>query len=183
VSSDRVLRIREKAHLVQKWTQALEQERVNDSTAAELLRRSLNKEEGGHSATNGTDEPGEGSDHLLENSKLETRSSKLSFPPLPDGLPAEFLALAAPVRDEVLYRVRYKGYLDRELRQVEKLRHLENVRVPADLDYTAIHGLRAESRQKLSRVRPATLAQAQRISGVGPVDISLLMVALRSRRE
>ena len=102
---------------------------------------------------------------------------------MPDGLPTEFLALPTPVRDEVLYRVRYKGYLDRELRQIEKLRHLENIRVPADLDYVAVHGLRAESRQKLSKVRPATLAQAQRISGVGPADISLLMVALRTRGE
>jgi tRNA uridine 5-carboxymethylaminomethyl modification enzyme len=100
---------------------------------------------------------------------------------LPEGMPAEFLALSSPVREEIVYRVRYRGYLERELRQVEKMRHLENVAVPADLDYGAVQGLRAESRQKLARIRPATLAQAQRISGVGPADISLLLVALRAR--
>ncbi len=181
VSKDRLVRIREKARLVEKWTQLLEVEKVNGGTAAELLRRTLNKEQGGHASTNGTDEAGEASVCALESSKPKTSNSKLPSPPLPDGLPAEFLAFAAPVRDEVLYRVRYKGYLDREMRQVEKLRHLENIRLPVDLDYAVVHGLRAEIRQKLSRVRPATLAQAQRISGVGPADISLLMVALRTR--
>ena len=96
-------------------------------------------------------------------------------------MPKEFLALGAEVREEVIYRVRYRGYRERELRQIEKLRHLENVRVPADLDYATVPGLRAESRQKLAKVRPATLAQAQRISGVGPADVSLLMVAIRAR--
>jgi len=179
----RVVRIREKLQRVEKWTQALEVERVNESSAAELLRRTLNKEEGGRTATKDANEAGEGSECLLRDSKLEAQNPKPSSPPLPSGLPAEFLALSAPVRDEVLYRVRYKGYLERELRQIEKFRHLENIRLPMDLDYTAVHGLRAESRQKLSRVRPATLAQAQRISGVGPADISLLMVALRMRNE
>jgi len=181
IKHERLTRISEKSQLVSKWTQALELERVNGSSAAELLRRVLNKEEGGRPATNGIDEAGEGGGCSIENSKPQTRNSKLSSQPLPEGLPAEFLALSAPIREEILYRVRYKGYLERELRQIEKLRHLENIRVPADLDYAAVHGLRAESRQKLSRVRPATLAQAQRISGVGPADISLLMVALRSR--
>ena len=199
----RSTRMREKTNHILKWTQALEVERVNGSSAAELLRRTLNKEEG--SRVNGirTDEAGEGSDTSAcnitttstsadatpssqmfgaTNRKPQTVNQKPALP-LPDGLPDDFLALSAPIRDEVLYRVRYKGYLDRELRQIEKFRHLENIRVPADLDYAAVHGLRAESRQKLSKVRPATLAQAQRISGVGPADISLLMVALRSRGQ
>ncbi len=89
--------------------------------------------------------------------------------------------MAAAVREEVVYRVRYRGYREREMRQIEKMRHLENVRLPADLDYGAVPGLRAESRQKLALVRPATLAQAQRISGVGPADVSLLLVALRGK--
>ncbi len=69
------------------------------------------------------------------------------------------------------------------MRQVEKMRHLENVSVPPNFDFNTVQGLRAESRQKLLKVRPATLAQAQRISGVGPADISLLLVALRARPE
>ncbi len=112
--------------------------------------------------------------------KISNLKSQISNPAPPADLPAEFLALPAAVRDEVIYRVRYRGYRERELRQIEKQRHLENVRVPADLDYATVAGLRAESRQKLQRVRPETLAQAQRISGVGPADISLLMVAIRA---
>jgi tRNA uridine 5-carboxymethylaminomethyl modification enzyme len=98
---------------------------------------------------------------------------------LPDDLRAEDKA----VREEVLYRVRYRGYRERELRQVEKLRDVERVALPADLDYLAIPGLRRESAQKLQQFRPVTLGQASRISGVNPADISLLLVLLESRRR
>lgn len=99
--------------------------------------------------------------------------------PLPEGLRAE----TAAVRDEVLYRVRYRGYLERELRQIEKLKDIERVALPADLDYLAISGLRRESAQKLQQLRPTTLGQASRISGVNPADISLLFVLLEARRR
>lgn len=102
---------------------------------------------------------------------------------LPEGLPAEFSALPEEVREEVLYRVRYAGYLSREMKSVERMKDLEKVRIPEDLDYDAIVGLRTESRQKLSALRPADLAQAERISGVGPADISLIMVHLRARKK
>ncbi len=98
---------------------------------------------------------------------------------LPDDLRAEDKA----VREEVLYRVRYRGYRERELRQVEKLRDVERVALPADLDYLAIPGLRRESAQKLHQFRPVNLGQASRISGVNPADISLLLVLLESRRR
>ena len=102
---------------------------------------------------------------------------------LPEGLPAEFSALPEEVREEVLYRVRYAGYLSREMKSVERMKDLEKVRIPEDLDYDTIVGLRTESRQKLSALRPADLAQAERISGVGPADISLIMVHLRARKK
>jgi tRNA uridine 5-carboxymethylaminomethyl modification enzyme len=98
---------------------------------------------------------------------------------LPDDLRAEDKA----VREEVLYRVRYRGYRERELRQVEKLKDIERVALPADLDYLAIPGLRRESAQKLQQFRPVNLGQASRISGVNPADISLLLVLLESRRR
>lgn len=102
---------------------------------------------------------------------------------LPEDLPVEFSALPEEVREEVLYRVRYAGYLSREMKSVERMKDLEKVRIPEDLDYDAIVGLRTESRQKLSALRPADLAQAERISGVGPADISLIMVHLRARKK
>lgn len=98
-------------------------------------------------------------------------------------LPAEFLAAPKPVRDEVLYRVRYRGYLERELRQIEKLKDLDRVHLPAEIDYLAIPGLRRESAQKLQQLRPVNLGQASRISGVNPADISILLVRLEAQRR
>lgn len=97
-------------------------------------------------------------------------------------LPAEFLAESAPVRDEVVYRVRYQGYLAREQRQIEKLANLEAVRIPAEIDYAQVRGLRKESSLKLNEIRPSNLGQASRISGVNPADISVLMVWIAARR-
>jgi tRNA uridine 5-carboxymethylaminomethyl modification enzyme len=98
-------------------------------------------------------------------------------------LPAEFLAEPEPVRNEVLYRIRYRGYLERELRQIEKLREVERIRIPENIDYLSIRGLRRESALKLSQLRPYTLGQASRISGVNPADISILMVLIQAGRE
>ena len=100
---------------------------------------------------------------------------------VPVDLPEAFTLLSNEIKEEVLYRVRYAGYLSRELKTIERMKDLEGVAIPADLDYDKILGLRIESRQKLSSIRPINLAQAERISGVSPADISLLMVYLRSR--
>jgi tRNA uridine 5-carboxymethylaminomethyl modification enzyme len=82
------------------------------------------------------------------------------------------------VRDETLYRVTYRGYLERELKQIDKLKHVERIRLPDSIDYLKIPGLRRESALKLQQFRPANLGQAGRISGVNPADISILMVLL-----
>lgn len=93
-------------------------------------------------------------------------------------LPPEFLAQSKEVREEVLYRVIYRGYLERERRQIEKLKDVEKIRIPASIDYSAIPGLRRESALKLQQFRPHNLGQASRISGVNPADISILMVRI-----
>lgn len=98
-------------------------------------------------------------------------------------LPPEFLQEAKEVRDEVLYRVIYRGYLTRELRLIEKLKEAEVIRLPAAIDYLTIPGLRRESALKLQQFRPYNLGQASRISGVNPADISILMVLIRSRQK
>jgi tRNA uridine 5-carboxymethylaminomethyl modification enzyme len=87
------------------------------------------------------------------------------------------------VREEVLYRVAYRGYLSRELRQIEKLREIEKIRIPGEIDYLTVRGLRRESALKLTQIRPGTLGQASRISGVNPSDISILMVLIESARR
>ena len=97
-------------------------------------------------------------------------------------LPPSFLAETREIQNEVMYQVRYKGYLDRERRLSAKLRDLDTWMIPANFDYLGIKGLRNEARMKLNEARPAHLGQASRMSGVNPADISLLMIYLRSKR-
>ncbi len=98
------------------------------------------------------------------------------------ALPDDFRQLPDAIQQEALYRVSYAGYLSREERQIEKLKGIEAIRLPADLDYLTIKGLRRESALKLAEFRPQNLGQASRISGVNPADISILMVLLEARR-
>jgi len=98
-------------------------------------------------------------------------------------LPEDFLKETPQVRHEVLYRIAYQGYLEREQREVERLRHVEKIRIPLGIDYSSIPGLRRESALKLAHIKPLTLGQASRMSGVNPTDVSLLMVAIEAGRE
>ena len=97
--------------------------------------------------------------------------------------PEAFCSLDTALQDEVLYRVRYRGYLEREQRMIERMESIDRVRVPHDFVYDQIPGLRAESAQKLAEIRPETLGQASRISGVNPTDITVLLLALGRLRE
>ena len=74
--------------------------------------------------------------------------------------------------------VKYQGYIDRQIRQVEEMRKLESRPLPTDLDYQSLTGLRLEARQKLEAIRPLNLGQASRISGVSPADVAALMIHL-----
>ncbi len=80
-------------------------------------------------------------------------------------------------------RVKYDGYIRRELAEVKKLQKLEEKLLPEDIDYAAIGGLRIEARQKLEKIRPRSLGQAMRISGVNPADISVLMIWLHGKER
>ena len=95
----------------------------------------------------------------------------------PDAMKEE----SKEVREEVHYRVVFKGYLDRELKQIEKLKHIDKIKLPEGFDFTEVKGLRSESAQKLVEIAPSSLGQASRISGVNPADISILMVHLEAR--
>ena len=74
----------------------------------------------------------------------------------------------------------FKGYLEREMKQVDKLKHIDKIKIPQSLDYHQVKGLRAESGEKLAEIQPQTLGQASRISGVNPADISILMVTIEA---
>ena len=86
--------------------------------------------------------------------------------------------LPPQVCEEVQIKVKYEGYIKKQLAQVEHIRRLEEKLLPSDIDYSKIDGLRLEAREKLSKIRPISLGQASRISGVSPADISVLMIAL-----
>jgi tRNA uridine 5-carboxymethylaminomethyl modification enzyme len=98
----------------------------------------------------------------------------------------EHLAPAQPPVDERVARqveieIKYQGYIERQMKEIERFKHLEQIKLPDDFDYQQVHGLSNELKEKLSTIRPASLGQASRISGITPAAISVLMVVLRSR--
>lgn len=91
--------------------------------------------------------------------------------------------LPKEVTDQVTINIKYEGYITRQLRQVEQYKKLENKRIPEDIDYNEINSLRIEAKQKLTQIRPVSVGQASRISGVSPADISVLLVYLEQYRR
>lgn len=87
------------------------------------------------------------------------------------------------VTEQVSIHIKYEGYIKRQLMQIEQFKKLENKKLPKDIDYNSIQGLRLEARQKLSKIRPESVGQASRISGVSPADISVLMIYLEQMRR
>lgn len=92
------------------------------------------------------------------------------------------LPLSEDVIQQVNINLKYDGYIKRQLRQVEQFKKLEDKKIPSDIDYERVHSLRLEAVQKLSRIRPYSVGQASRISGVSPADISVLLVYLEQLR-
>ena len=87
------------------------------------------------------------------------------------------------VCEQVEIKLKYDGYIRRQAAQAEQMKKMENKLLPPDIDYANIHGLRLEARQKLDKIRPKSLGQASRISGVSPSDVSVLVIWLESRKR
>ena len=92
-------------------------------------------------------------------------------------------ALPDAVTESVEIRLKYEGYLRREEKQVAQFRKEENRLLPEDIDYAAITGLRIEARQKLAAIRPVSVGQASRISGVSPADVAVLLIYLETLKN
>ncbi len=92
-------------------------------------------------------------------------------------------ALPAAVTEQVEIQIKYAGYIARQEQQVEAFRKAESRRLPEDIDYAAIPALKAEAREKLNRIRPVSIGQASRISGVSPADVAVLMVWLEQWKK
>jgi len=116
--------------------------------------------------------------HLVELLKRP----ELSYEDL-EEIDEERKELPFSVVEQVTIQIKYEGYIKRQMAQVEQFKKNEKRKIPADLDYNSIKGLRIEAKQKLSQIRPESIGQASRISGVSPADISVLMIYLEQMRR
>ncbi|MDE6828634.1 MAG: tRNA uridine-5-carboxymethylaminomethyl(34) synthesis enzyme MnmG, partial [Alistipes sp.] len=124
-----------------------------------------------------------GSDPLTQGRKLNDMLMRngVTFESLRKVLPKleRFIAsnqIPADAIEEAEIQIKYRGYIEREKFIAEKLHRLENIAIPEDFDYTRMNALTIEARQKLDRIRPATIGQASRIPGVSPADVNVLLV-------
>ena len=126
----------------------------------------------------------------LGSSPIENRTTLAELMKRPE-LSYESLAPADPGRPElpshvktkVEVQIKYAGYIDKQQNQIERFKRLEGMALPEDIDYTAIESLRLEAVEKLDKIRPASLGQASRISGVSPADINVLLIWLEKKRR
>lgn len=114
-------------------------------------------------------------ERLLKRSEI-TFENLYHFDPALEGMEGQ-------VAGEVETRIKYEGYIERQERQVKKLERLEEVRLPREIDYQEVHGLSTEVREKMSTVRPISLGQASRISGVTPAAIMAIQIHLKRMRS
>lgn len=112
---------------------------------------------------------------LLKRPELEYDDFKEVDPTRPD--------LSPSVVEQVMIELRYEGYISRQMKQVEQFKKLEKKMIPVDIDYDDVYSLRLEAKQKLKEIKPISIGQASRISGVSPADISVLLVYLEQRRQ
>lgn len=101
---------------------------------------------------------------------------EVSYQELTTFLPQLEVPLDRRVVEQVEVQIKYEGYIKKAQEKVDKMKRMEAKKIPTNIDYQAIHGLATEARQKLEKIQPETLAQASRISGVNPADMSILMV-------
>lgn len=103
------------------------------------------------------------------------RRTEVTYDHILQLIPSE-VPLSEEEKEQVEIQIKYEGYIEKSLQQVEKLKKMENKKIPENIDYDAINGLATEARQKLKNIRPLSVAQASRISGVNPADVSILLV-------
>ncbi|NNG67149.1 tRNA uridine-5-carboxymethylaminomethyl(34) synthesis enzyme MnmG [Caldanaerobacter subterraneus] len=113
---------------------------------------------------------------LLKRPEIDYKCTKFLDPTRPDDI-------LDSVAEQIDINIKYEGYILKQLRQVEQFKAMENKKIPEDIDYYQIHGLSNEAKEKLSKIRPTSVGQASRISGVSPADISVLLIYLQQMRR
>ncbi len=109
------------------------------------------------------------------------RRTELSYPMLQEHF--DLPAVPKDVCEQIEITAKYEGYISKQIEQVERTAKLEAKKLPLDMDYTKLQGLAGEAREKLQEIRPSSVGQASRISGISPADISILLVYLEQRRR
>ena len=170
IDEARYQRLKEKERLIESEITRLKNEHVGTSEKVQELLRAY-----GSTPLNS----GISLAELIRRPELSYEAVKdidVTRPVLPEDLAAE-------VEEQVDISLKYDGYIQRQKRQVEQFKKMENKRIPEDIDYDAVNSLRIEAVQKLKEYRPVSIGQASRISGVSPADISVLLVYLSGNRH
>lgn len=105
---------------------------------------------------------------------------EVTYASLAKDFPDQVKDYGEEINAQIEYALKFEGYISRQEGEVEKLSHLEAIKIPQGFYFQSVHGLRNEAKQKLANAQPANLGQASRLSGVSPADISVLMIALKS---
>ena len=107
------------------------------------------------------------------------RRTELDYEKL-ESIDLERPKLSKEEREEVNIQIKYEGYIKLQQEQIEAFKKLEQKKIPENIDYEQIKGIRIEARQKLSKFRPESIGQASRISGISPADISVLLIYMQT---
>ena len=166
VSEERYNNYKKKIKLIDEALEFLKNNRV---TPTSEVREKLEELDSGNLSQPATLEK------LLRRPELKFDDIKYFVKELPD-YPKE-------VKEQVEIQVKYKGYIERQESQIEQFKKMENKKIPEDIEYSELENLRIEAREKLDKVKPDSLGQASRISGVSPSDISVLMIYLEKRKQ
>lgn len=161
ISEERYARFKQKKQLIQQEIERLHQEKAKPDERTQAILRSVESKELNNAFDLAT---------LLRRPEVSyAEIEQISKSPI--ELPQE-------VKDQVEIQIKYAGYIDKQLLQVEKLKNMENKRLSQELDYAKIKGLSMEARENLDKIKPLNIAQASRVSGVTPADISILLIYL-----
>lgn len=163
IKEDRYQRFNKKRDWIAAEKERLKSEKIGPRTDVQELLRSLGSKE----LDNATDL------HTL------LKRPEVTYQHIEKIAPPE-TKLSDDIAEQVEIQIKYEGYIRKQLQDVERLKKMEKKRLPGDLDYMGIHGLAMEARQKLDKVKPLSIGQASRISGVTPADISVLLVYLET---
>lgn len=166
ISEERYQRFVKKRERIEREKKRLEETKVRPDSHVQAILKEANSKELNNAVELAS---------LLRRPEVTYEMIEKMSPP-PEELPQE-------VKEQVEIQLKYSGYIQKQWQQVNKMKKMERKKIPEDIDYTQIKGISSEAREKLNRVRPISVGQASRISGVSPADISVLLVYLEQGKK